>query len=105
MEVKAAPWVPVSNLRVYVNAALERKIPIRAGETSELSLDFERDSFVTVEVEGDADASFEAVNPGFRSFAFTNPIFVDADGDGEWTAPGLPASLPTTISDPLRDLE
>ncbi len=105
VEVKAADWVPVSTLRVYVNAALERKLPIRAGETREVNLEFARDSFVTVEVEGETDATFEAVNPGFPSFAFTNPIFVDADGDGEWTAPGLPASLPETIRDPLRDLD
>jgi hypothetical protein len=105
VEVKAAPWVPVSTLRVYVNAALEREIPIRAGETREVSLEFAGDSFVTVEVEGETDATFEAVNPGFPSFAFTNPIFVDADGNGEWTAPGLPASLPATIRDPLRDLD
>ena len=105
VEVKAASWVPVSTLRVYVNAALERKLPIRAGETREVNLEFARDSFVTVEVEGETDATFEAVNPDFPSFAFTNPIFVDADGDGELTAPGLPASLPETIRDPLRDLE
>ena len=105
VEVKAAHWVPVSTLRVYVNAALERKSSIRAGETQEVSLEFARDSFVTVEVEGEVDATFEAVNPGFPSFAFTNPIFVDADGDGDWTAPGLPVSLPETIRDPLRDLE
>ena len=87
------------------NAALEREIPIRAGETREVSLEFAGDSFVTVEVEGEVDATFEAVNPGFPCFAFTNPIFVDADGDGEWTAPGLPASLPATIRDPLRYLD
>jgi hypothetical protein len=105
VEVKAADWVPVSTLRVYVNAARERELPIRAGEIREVSLEFARDSFVTIEVEGEVDATFEALNPGFPSFAFTNPIFVDADGDGEWTAPGLPASLPATIRDPLRDLE
>jgi hypothetical protein len=105
VEVEAADWVPVSTLRVYVNAALEREIPVRAGETREVDLEFEVDSFVTVEVEGEADATFESVNPGFASFAFTNPIFVDADGDGNWTAPGLPLPLPPTIRDPLRDLE
>lgn len=103
--VQAADWVPVSTLRVYVNAALERTLGVRAGETREAALEFARDSFVTVEVEGGADATFEAVNPGFRSFAFTNPIFVDADGDGDWTAPGLPATLPAEVRDPLRDLE
>jgi hypothetical protein len=103
--VEAAPWIPVSTLRVYVNAALERELPIAAGETRELDLQFERDSFVTVEVFGEADASFAALNPEFASFAFTNPIFVDADRDEHWSAPGLPASLPATIRDPLRDLE
>jgi hypothetical protein len=104
VEAKAADWVPVSTLRVYVNAAREREIPIRSGEIREVDLEFAGDAFVTVEVEGEVDASFEALNPGFSSFAFTNPIFVDADGDGRWTAPGLPASLPATIRDPLRDL-
>jgi hypothetical protein len=23
-----------------------------------------------------------------RSFAFTNPVYLDADGDGLWTPPG-----------------
>jgi hypothetical protein len=103
--VEAAPWIPVSTLRVYVNAALARELPIAAGETRELDLQFERDSFVTVEVLGEADASFAALNPEFASFSFTNPIFVDANRDGHWSAPGLPASLPATIRDPLRDLE
>jgi len=103
--VEAADWVPVSTLRVYVNAALEEEMPIRAGEVREVGLEFAGDAFVTVEVEGEVDATFEALSPGFRSFAFTNPIFVDADGDGKWTAPGLPASLPETIRDPLRDLQ
>jgi len=70
-----------------------------------VAFEFEADSFVTVEGEGEGNATFEAVNPGFPSFAFTNPIFVDADGDGHWTAPGLPTPLPATIRDPLRDLE
>jgi hypothetical protein len=102
--VEAADWVPVSTLRVYVNAALEEEMPIRAGEAREVGLEFAGDAFVTVEVKGEVDATFEALSPGFASFAFTNPIFVDADGDGKWTAPGLPASLPATIRDPLREL-
>jgi hypothetical protein len=105
VEVEAADWVPVSSLRVYVNAVLETEVPIRAGETHELRLEFAGDSFVTVEVEGEKSETFAVVNPGFRSFAFTNPIFVDADADGSWTAPGLSAPLPATIRDPLRDLE
>jgi hypothetical protein len=104
VQVEAADWVPVATLRVYVNAALEEEIPIRAGEVREVGLEFGNDAFVTVEVEGEANETYRAVNPGFSPFAFTNPIFVDADEDGYWTAPGLPASLPATIRDPLRDL-
>jgi hypothetical protein len=103
--VKAAPWVPVSTLRVYVNALLEHELPIGAAETRVVNLDFERDSFVTVEVSGEANPVFAALNPDFSCFAFTNPIFVDADGDGRWMAPGLPESLPATIREPLRNLD
>jgi hypothetical protein len=46
---------------------------------------------VTVEVEGSAGADFAAVYTGFTPMAFSNPIWVDADGNGEWTAPGLSA--------------
>ena len=50
---------------------------------------YERDAFVTVEVEGDADATYAARLPKFTPFAFSNPVFVDADEDGTWSAPGL----------------
>jgi hypothetical protein len=103
--VDAAPWVPVSTCRVYLNAVLVRELPVRAGQSLELPLDFQGDAFVTVEVEGEPSPVFEALNPGARPFAFANPIFVDADGDGVWTPPGLPESLPATIRDPLRDLK
>ena len=62
---------------------------------------FEADSFVTVEIEGRPGRVYSALAPGFAPFAFTNPIFVDADGDGQWTAPGLPSPLPKTIAAPL----
>lgn len=102
--VRAAHWVPVSRARVFVNAVEVAVRDIKAGGKIELPLTFAADSFVTVEVEGDLDGEageiFRAVQPEFASFAFTNPIFVDADSDGEWTAPGLPETLPPTLSDP-----
>jgi hypothetical protein len=55
----------------------------------EIPLAFDRDAFVTIEVEGPAQGVYAELYPGFTPFAFTNPIFVDADGDGAWTAPGL----------------
>jgi hypothetical protein len=90
LRVNAAPWVPVRQARVFLDGRLMRSEPIAAGGQLELPLRFERDGFVTVEVEGSADATYSALLPKFAPFAFSNPIFVDADGDGSWTPPGLP---------------
>ena len=53
-------------------------------------MDFERDSYLVVEVEGPPAGDFAAVLPGFTPLAFSNPVFVDADEDGQWSPPGLP---------------
>ena len=100
VRVRAAPWVPVSWVRVLVNGAPAEERPVAAGDELRFPLAFAGDSFVTVEVEGEADELYQAVAPGFVPFAFCNPIFVDADGDGAWSAPGLPARLPRTITHP-----
>jgi hypothetical protein len=52
---------------------------------------------VVVEVEGAPDATWSALAPHFVPFAVANPIFVDADGDGRFRAPGLPAAPPWAI--------
>jgi hypothetical protein len=100
--VTAAPWVPVDRLLVHRNAEIIAKRVIRRGEAVNLSLEFARDGFLVVEVAGLPDDTWSAVLPGFEPLAITNPIFVDADGDGSWTAPGFPASAPPLLSDPLR---
>ena len=104
IRVRAAPWVPVSGARVYLNGALNAEFAVAVGETRELPLTFEADAFVTVEVDGEPNDLYTALAPGFRPFAFTNPIFVDADSDGTWQAPGLPSEpelLPETILEAL----
>lgn len=85
--VKAASWVPVSTLKVYVNGQVAVQRDIRNGESLALPLSFSRDSFVTVEVEGNPSPLYTTLLPGFVPLAFTNPIYIDADGDGTWTAP------------------
>jgi len=99
LAVRAAPWVPVSRARVLVNGAVVDEGPVRAGETWRIPLRFAGDAFVTAEVEGEAGGTYAVVAPGFTPFAFVNPIFVDADGDGRWTPPGLPDPLPPAIRD------
>ncbi len=102
VSVDAAPWVPVAEWRAYVNGELVHRAPIAAGESAALPLVFARDAFVTLEVEGTASGLYAEAYPGFVPFAFTNPIFVDVDGNGAFDAPGLPNDLPSTLSDPDR---
>jgi hypothetical protein len=102
--VRAAPWVPVDEARVFVDGALRERVAIRSGTPVEIALHFDADAFVTVEVAGDASGAggdiYRAVSPGFTPFAFSNAIRVDHDGDGAWQPPGLPESLPITLTDP-----
>ena len=96
VRVHAARWVPVERLRVFVNGTSVRELPAERKGRYEIPLHFDQDSFVTVEVEGSASGGYAAVYPGFTPLAFTNPIYVDADGDGKWSAPGLASgSTPT----------
>jgi hypothetical protein len=91
VRIRAADWVPVERLRVYVNGKLLREAPASRHGTHEISLDFPRDSFVVVEVEGTPGGAYRALYPRYTPLAFTNPVWVDADGDGRWTPPGLSA--------------
>ena len=65
--------------------------------------DIAREFNVTVEAEGRADPEsvYSRLAPGFTPFAFTNPIRVDAAGDGRWEPAGLKSPLPASILDPL----
>ena len=102
IKVDAAPWVPIAEWRAYVNGELVHRAPIKAGGEASLRLAFDRDAFVTVEVEGPAEGLYRDALPNFVPFAFTNPIFVDADENGRFDAPGLPDDLPTTLTNPDR---
>ena len=96
----AAPWIPLSEWRAYVNGELVHRAPIERGVPARLPLAFAADAIVTVEVEGPAEGRYAEVHPGFTPFAYTNPIFVDADGNGRFDAPGLPTPLPKSITNP-----
>ncbi|NNL65711.1 MAG: PHP domain-containing protein [Myxococcales bacterium] len=105
VSVEAADWVPVDALRVYLNGALVESRAIARGETVRIPIAVSADAFVTVEVQGDpageAGERYRAIAPRFVPFAFSNPIFIDADGDGAFTPPGLVPPLPATLTDPL----
>jgi hypothetical protein len=108
-EVAAAPWVPFEEVRLLADGEVVRRYP--AGEPGaggvtrvlgEAQLRFDRDVFLTLEVGAPLDAGritwlrarpgpySETLAPGFLPMAFTNPIFVDVDGNGRFDAIGLP---------------
>jgi hypothetical protein len=99
--VRAADWVPVNRLEVYANGTRIAREDAAQRSDHEIAIDLAQDAFVTVEVWGEPDERYQAIAPGFTPYAFTNPIFVDADGDGAFRAPGLPTALPASILTPL----
>jgi len=96
--VAHAPWVPLDEVRLLVNGEIVRRMHESEGA---LELVIARDAFVTLEAGAPVDidpALWRATHPGlyrddlvpgFLPAAFSNPIYVDADGDGRWRGPGL----------------
>jgi hypothetical protein len=96
--VDGAGWVPIDEVRILVNGTVVHTAKERAGS---VDLALERDGFVTLEAGAALDADpvewirshpglyTEVIAPGFVSTAFTNPVFVDVDGNGRFDAPGL----------------
>ncbi len=113
LRVQASNWVPVPEVRVIGNGRVLASFdassappvtapPARPWARSparverfrhELALDLERDSWLLLEAGaplGDPtpDPFADAIVPGYVPLAFTNPVFVDLDGDG-FDPPGV----------------
>lgn len=96
--VGGASWVPIDEVRILVNGEV---VLAGANRNGALDLELERDGFVTLEAGAPLDADqaawirahpglyTEVIAPGFVSAAFTNPVFVDVDGNGRFDPPGL----------------
>jgi len=96
--VDGAGWVPIDEVRILVNGEVVRAGRERSGA---FDLALARDAFVTLEAGAPLDADpaawirahpglyTEVIAPGFVSTAFTNPVFVDVDGNGRFDPPGL----------------
>jgi hypothetical protein len=94
--VKGAPWLDVSEVRLVVNG--ERREPLAMKEADKgavkfhdrIAVSFDRDGWVAVEVRGvrtlypliQQRAGNGMADDAALPYALTNPIFVDADGDG-----------------------
>jgi hypothetical protein len=130
LRVQASPWVPVDEVRVVVNGivspehvfgegtrpkvARQPKNPWSGGGGKVVRFDEEiplalggADFWVLVEAGApldpapDPDPAASLLVPDFVSLAFTNPVFVDVDGDG-FEPPGLSPLAAEQAQAPLR---
>ncbi len=105
--MRAAAWVPWPAIRLVVNgqvvfeALLPPRVDTLLDHTVELPLSLDADSWVLAEAGTPIGVMASAVKvewptpwawilPEYEPLAFTNPVRVDVDGDGVFTAPGLP---------------
>ncbi len=94
VRVQAASWVGCDRIKVVVNGGVADVIDVpptrealRLDRTIEVGLG--ADSWIALLVEGDEAMAPIVHDTGrpVRPLAVTNPVWVDVDGDGEWTPP------------------
>jgi hypothetical protein len=95
IEVRAAPWVSVSTVTLYVDGKEARRwsvpkndAPSRFRDTFDTTLP--RDSWIVVRVDGDqpmAPVVGDRKRFDVRPLALTNPVFLDVDGNGKYDQP------------------
>jgi len=103
VQARAPQWADVKTLEVWLNGALvaSTKFPARTRgrvPSFETELDVEEDAWLVVVARGEQPMSAVFVGRRVLPFAFTNPVYVDADEDGHVTpvqAPE-PAAVPRT---------
>jgi len=106
VKVQAAPWVPVDEIRIVVNGNVAQTIPLPALDPeptvrydNTLPIPITKDSWIVVEAGATLPAdptqeppipyAYTRVTTGFPPLSFTNPVFVDFDGNGKFDPPGL----------------
>ena len=92
VSVLASDWMPVSELLVQINGATVETIalnPDQRRQSISRQLEFEKDSFVTIEIKGPVTSDYRKIYDDISPYAFSNPIYVDYDANGDWQAPGL----------------
>ena len=86
--VSAPSWMDVDSLRLIVGGEVVREVALPEGRgdrfdgTLSATITPGRDTWAILWVTGDRDHGLWA--RGRPSFAFTNPIYIDGDGDGEF---------------------
>ncbi|MBI3951179.1 MAG: CehA/McbA family metallohydrolase [Acidobacteria bacterium] len=105
VRVQAPSWIPVEEVRIYGNGHLLTRIPVSSSGDSALRYDAAigvttlRDTYFVVEAgqalpedprqQPPSKGLMAIIEPGVASLAFSNPVFVDVDGNGAFDPPGL----------------
>ena len=103
LRVQCPSWLRVERAKVYCNAVLvaESDIPVPAEGPQDVRLGWTHappaDAWFLVLVEGDETLHPVRRGGDFRPLAFTNPVRVDLEGDGEWVPPGNFAEAVTVL--------
>ncbi len=92
VRVQAPEWMTVTTLHLWENGEPIQTVDLSGAEgvvrfDGTLSASPEADAWYVVEVVGEGD--MYPVTTSGPPYAITNPIEVDADGDGAWTPPAL----------------
>lgn len=93
VEVRAASWIDVDTIELWVNGELAAEGALGAGTKGAvrgrlgLRLPVARDSWIVAIARGDDPMTEVLPFTKLQPFAFTNPVLVDADGDGRFSAP------------------
>jgi hypothetical protein len=92
--VQAADWIDVDRVLVIVDGDIVETIPVADSRdivrlVDQRKIPIRTDGWISLRVEG--DDSLDPIVPGSKRpvlpIAITNPVFVDADGDGIYTPP------------------
>ncbi len=75
--IDRAPWVPVDEVRVWLNGELWQTLATNEENALALQVSVTRDSFIFVEVYGKPESMYARLLPGFTPFAFANPNFME----------------------------
>ena len=93
-KVQAADWIDVDRVLVIVDGDIVETIPVPDTRQivrllDERMIPVRTDGWISLRVEG--DDSLDPIVPGSKRpvlpIAITNPVYVDADGDGKYTPP------------------
>ena len=90
LQVSAAQWLKVESYKLYVNGELVTAGGFTVGKKIDIPLMISEDAFVTIEATGPITELSREVIGNVAPFAFSNPIFFDANSDGKWTSIGTP---------------